>query len=77
MRLRCVVIERTSEQSLDGFLRTKIFERLQLEMTAEPKTRVTHRAHSYQSAGLDFEEVTFDIYALGPVRSLVNGRRPG
>jgi len=61
-----VVIERTSEQSLDTFLRTRIFERLQLEMSAEPKPQVTHRAHSYQSAGLDFEEVTFDIYALGP-----------
>ena len=44
----------------------QFFERLQLEMTAEPKPQVTHRAHSYQSAGLDFEEVTFDIYALGP-----------
>ena len=61
-----MVIERTSEQSLDTFLRTKIFHRLQLEMTAEPKPEVTRRAHSYQSAGLDFEEVTFDIYALGP-----------
>jgi CubicO group peptidase (beta-lactamase class C family) len=61
-----LVVERTSGQSLDAFLRTRIFEPLQLEMTAEPKPHVTHRAHSYRSAGLDFEEVTFDIYALGP-----------
>jgi CubicO group peptidase (beta-lactamase class C family) len=72
-----VVMERTSEQSLDTFLRTKIFERLRLEMTAEPKPQVTHRAHSYQSAGLDFEEVTFDIYALGPSGVWSAARRPG
>ena len=61
-----IVIERTSHQSLHGFFREKMFERLQLQMTAEPKTNVPNRARSYQSAGLEFEEVNFDIYALGP-----------